>query len=259
MKSAQNYVGGRSYSQRWNSSGDGITLNRNPDGSLRETVRDFGFGNIQSRTHYTYNADGSVARIRHEDAAGELIHPSADLTYTRDPGGRLATAARPGNVATVSYDFAGRLAAVVNTDPAVPDETYTYDLGGNRATSHLMAGMTTVSAGNRLTSSGSFTYTYDLDGNLATRTDTDSGEVTTYTYDHRNRLVSAESPSTSVSFAYDFLNRLISRTIDGTKTWIINDRYMPIGEFADGATEMSRTYFYSLDRPDEFHAVKDRR
>lgn len=86
--------------------------------------------------------------------------------------------------------------------------------------------------------------------------------MTDFSYDHCNHLVTATvhpsegvAASTTVNLGYDYANRLISREVDGSKTWILYDRDMPIAEFADGAMEASTLYFYALDRLDDFHAM----
>lgn len=251
-------IGGRTYGLAWNSAGEYITMDRFPDGALKEMTFDFGFGNVQATSQYTYHRDGSIATLRHQDESGTLFDPKAELGYTRDAGGRLAISTSGAETATVSYDASGRLASVNYSDAALPDETYTYDMAGNRSTSHLTPVAATVIPGNRLTAIGDFTLTYDADGSLATRTNNVTNEVTRFSYDHRNRLILAtvgDPIVTTVAYEYDVLDRVISRSINGVKTWIINDRNMPIGEFADGATEMSRTYLYTLDQTDDFHAV----
>ena len=62
--------------------------------------------------------------------------------------------------------------------------------------------------------------TYDDAGNLLTKTEISSGEVTTYTYDYRNRVIRAEVKSSGgvllseVDYTYDVFDRLIARTVD---------------------------------------------
>lgn len=58
-----------------------------------------------------------------------------------------------------------------------------YDANGNRDS----AGHT-VGTGGTLSASPNATYTYDAAGHLTARTDTSTGKVTTFAYDHRDRL-----------------------------------------------------------------------
>ena len=104
--------------------------------------------------------------------------------------------------------------------------------------------------------------TYTPGGHVATITNASSGEVREFAYDHRDRLTevltkpnAASPPSTTVRFTYDYLNRLISREVNGVKTWILYDRLMPTAEFMDGEQALSAAFFYSLDKVDDFHAV----
>ena len=92
--------------------------------------------------------------------------------------------------------------------------------------------------------------------------DAATGQVTRYRYDHRNQLVlatvhpDAGAPAaTTVAFEYDYAGRMMSRSVDGAKTWIVYDRQMPVAEFADGADAVNAAFLYSPDRLDDFHAV----
>jgi RHS repeat-associated protein len=65
----------------------------------------------------------------------------------------------------------------------------------------------------------------------------------------------AAPASTTVEFGYDFAGRMISRSLNGAKTWILHDRNMPIAEFADGANAVSAAFLYSPNKLDDFHGV----
>ena len=69
--------------------------------------------------------------------------------------------------------------------------TYTYDLNGNRT----MTGYATGPA-NELTSDGTWNYFYDKNGNLIGKMNISTGEVFSYGYDNRNRLISAQDTTT---------------------------------------------------------------
>ncbi len=244
--------------------GNNVRIRRNPDGSIASQTRttSLGGGGGHSKSLFTYNSSGMLQGIRHEDTDGNLIHPEAELAYTYDAGERIATIAQNSNTATIGYDTGDRLASVGNSSASVPDENYTYDLIGNRLGSHQFAGTATIGAANRLSAAGDFTYSYDLDGNVAERSSTSTGEVARFEYNHRNLLVLAtvhpsapEPAATTLRFDYDYDNRLISREIDGVKTWILYDRRMPIAEFADGADDVNAVFFYSPDQTDDLHAV----
>lgn len=256
------YIGDKTYNLAWSIFGKGIRIVRNPDGSVKTLDRKISHSASHSKSHFTYSARGAVAAIRHEDNNGALIHPNSELTYTRSVGNRIAAINQGLDNTAVSYDPMGRVASATHSNTSYADETYTYDSVGNRLASHRLAGTGTVTTGNRLAAIGNFAFTHDADGNISKRVNTSTSEVTNFTYDHRNRLVTATvhpaegSPaSTTVNLGYDFADRLASREINGAKTWIIYDRDMPIAEFKDGASTISKMFFYSLDRVDDFHAV----
>jgi RHS repeat-associated protein len=60
----------------------------------------------------------------------------------------------------------------------------------------------------------SSSYVYDLRGNLVQKTvHTNPLQITSYTYDALNRLLSVSSVSSVVQYRYDYLNRRISKTV----------------------------------------------
>ena len=109
-------------------------------------------------------------------------------------------------------------------------ESYNLDDNGNRKSS---GGASQSASGthNRLQTDGTYNYEYDAEGNTTKRTLIATGEVTDYTWDHRNRLVSVtEKVSASgavtqkVEFIYDAFDQRVGKRIDtaGNSTW---DRY----------------------------------
>ena len=98
-----------------------------------------------------------------------------------------------------------------------------------------------------------FAFSYDNEGNVISRTDTTSGEIMLYDYDHRNQLTSVSHKANSAApavivteYQYDYLGRLISRFEDGQKTWLLPDRDTTFAEFRDGEQEVSKIYYYDL-------------
>jgi RHS repeat-associated protein len=88
---------------------------------------------------------------------------------------------------------------------------------------------------NRLITDSTYNYDYDAEGNRTRRTEIATGEVTEYTWDHRNRLIRVSTRTTNngplttdTSYAYDTLNRWIARSHD------------PDG---DGPRDFSNSYF----------------
>lgn len=171
-------------------------------------------------TTYTYDAAGQLARV--EDADGQV------WTFTCTPAGREAVVLLPNGTRTeISYDPCGRVTQTVHRSPAdavLRSFAYTYDAAGRcsrvvedsgRQVDYTYDALGRLTAetitdpvrGNRLIS-----YTYDAVGNRLSRTD--NGAVTVYTYDARDRLLSAGP----VSYGYDEKGRLTSRT-EPTRSW----------------------------------------
>jgi len=107
--------------------------------------------------------------------------------------------------------------------------TYEYTPNGNPTETGW------VGYGNALVSFNGYSYTYDANGNMKTQTDP-SGNVTTYDWDNRNRLVSATTVNSSdeitqiVNYTYDAFNQLIGETVtpytDGSPDTATTSRYV---------------------------------
>jgi RHS repeat-associated protein len=170
------------------------------------------------------------------------VNPLPDHVWTFDTAllGRLVQATSTDGTADYQYDSRGQLIGADYTAgaglPTVPpDEFYAYDANGNRTNPGYVTG-----DHNRLLSDGTYHYEYDAEGNRTRRTEIATGEITEYTWDHRNRLVRVTTrttdngcsengtgsgtwtsgacpvfgtPLTTVtSYAYDYLNRWIARS-----------------------------------------------
>jgi RHS repeat-associated protein len=110
--------------------------------------------------------------------------------------------------------------------------------------------------GNRLTGDGTYSYAYDNDGNMVGRTRTSDGQVTTYTWDFRNRLTEVlikTSTGTTVQddkFTYDVENRRIGKnTLSGGQSWTLYDRVNAYAEFNSSG---SLTYRYLFGNAIDF-------
>ncbi len=182
----------------------------------------------------------------------------AGYTYGYDGVSRLTSVTSTvEGLSTFTYDATSQ---VVGADHAVggqADETYGYDLNGNRNTSGY-----TTATNNRTTVAAGFTYTYDDQGNRTSRTETSTGKVTEYSWDHRNRLVTVKDRNSSggsvvkqVDYAYDAFNRLVKRTYDadgagaGAATnqfWVYDEGINAVLQF-DGpaATDLTHRYLWT--------------
>lgn len=198
----------------------------------------------QSLTRITYFPTGDIASIRHENEDGTLTFPGSEMIFTRDKVGRILTRTTPLETSAFAYDLKGQITSVDHT--VGTDETFLYDLAGNPTDG-------TYGPDNRLLSRGDFTFAYDNEGNVITRTDAVTGLIRSFEYDHRNHLTRvsdqarAGAPVVEVAaYQYDYRGRIMSRTLNGQKTWLLLDREGVFAEFADGATEINKAYFYDL-------------
>lgn len=241
-----------------------VQLLRRPDGQVGEWRRFTGNadGGAQAISRFAYDNLGRVTQIRHEDAAGLLLHPNAELNYSWDNERRMLGETHAGNSVGFGYDVNGQLTVANHSDAGFADENYQYDVAGNRLSSHLAPTPATLVVPNRLTASGDHGYLYDAAGNLTRRTQVSTGVVTEFGYDHRNRLISASvhpslgAPATTTfAFGYDYLDRLLWRDLDGARTWFIHDGDHLAGEFADGASSLNAAYLYDPAELDRLHAI----
>lgn len=113
--------------------------------------------------------------------------------------------------ANYTYDTIGQLTGATYTYQT--EESYSYDPNGNRTNGNYTTG-----TNNRLTTDGTYTYQYDSEGNRTARfVDNDSSgtlttgdtDVTEYTWDYRNRLVSVTSRDTAGGSATQVVDSVV--------------------------------------------------
>jgi RHS repeat-associated protein len=194
-------------------------------------------------TTFGYDNADRLTGITHSSSAGGNL---AVLTYGYDAANQLTSYNGPEGNLTYTYDVDGQLTNV----GGARTETYTYDKEGNRT----MTGYTT-GTGNRLTADGTYTYSYDSEGNMVGRTKTSTGEVTTFTWDFRNRLTEVlikSSGGTTLQddkFTYDIENRRIGKnTLSGGQSWTGYDGVNPYADFnSSGALTFQYLYGNAID------------
>ena len=103
---------------------------------------------------------------------------------------------------------------LVSTDHSYQDdEAYDYDATGNR-TNYVTGDH------NLILDDGTYTYAYDNEGNRTRRVATATGEVTEYTWDHRNRLTAVVTTASNgtvikeAAYTYDAYDRRIAKIVD---------------------------------------------
>jgi RHS repeat-associated protein len=177
-------------------------------------------GNVISSYGYQYDAVGDITQVNE-------VAPGGTATTTK-----------------YTYDALNRLTdeQVLNASGTVQSDTsYDYDLAGNRFSQTDASGTTYFyyysenpeELRAQVTPDHTETdFYYDANGSLITTALNNNGTPTvtaSYTYDDRNRLVSATVNGQSISYTYDDDgNRVSSTTASGT-TLYENDEQSPTG------------------------------
>ncbi|MBM4089993.1 MAG: RHS repeat-associated core domain-containing protein [Planctomycetes bacterium] len=174
-----------------------------------ERFADLGGTQLVVDSDYLYDHAARLTDLTHRQGSTVL----ADYNWMYDAFSRVTSLWSPtdGSV-TYSYDDTDQLTGANYSQ--LPDESFSYDLTGNRTMTGYVTG-----ANNRLLSDGTYNYIYDDEGNRISKTKITTGEVTEYSWDHRNRLVAiverdAQSQVTqTVSYSYDCFDRRIAKVI----------------------------------------------
>ena len=177
---------------------------------------------------YTHDADGQLTGLTYTDASSATIR---SFSWTYNAVGEVTSQnsdVDSEDVTAYTYDADGQLIAVDYADSAKTDESYAYDDNGNRETSQ--SSDYTTSSDNRTTSDGTYSYVYDAEGNLIEKyvdanadgvLDSGDTDVTTYTWDYRNRLTEAAHQNVfggtvnwTAEYRYDAFNHRIASLYD---------------------------------------------
>jgi len=154
-------------------------------------------------------------RISHQTSDGSVID-NKEFIRTYNELNQVATASSDGNNSSYNYDLDGQLTSVVND--VLPDESYLYDLNGNRLSSHLHGSAYETGLNNQLLSDGENTYQYDSEGNLISKASLIGETSFSFEWDYRNRLTSISGNDGSfLSIGYDGNDRRITLS-DGTNS-----------------------------------------
>jgi len=173
---------------------------------------------LLAATDYLFDQAGRLTGMTHSKGASVF----ADYDWTFDEANRMTRfESLIDGVADYTNDDTGQLTGAEYTagaglPTAPPDEQYVYDENGNRVNNGY-----TVGPNNQLLSDGTYAYTYDEEGNRTSKTSITTGEVTEYTWDHRNRLTrvstraTANGPLTAdIQYAYDFGQRWVRKVFN---------------------------------------------
>ncbi len=191
-------------------------------------------------TAYSYDVMDRLLTVTQPDpGAGAPV-----WTIDYDNLGRVIEQTDPlANITAMDYDIRNRLVTLTEPDPdgtgsaASPTWQFTYNAAGDqlsqtgplgrvitrqfdawgRMTEQSLPAVT--DSNNQLLSDGTFNFTYDDEGNRTSRTKIATGEVTEYSWDHRNRLVqvvekdSQGQVTKTVDYTYDVFDRRIAKSV----------------------------------------------
>ena len=125
------------------------------------------------------------------------------------------------------------------TRPSLPVESFSYDKVGNRLTS-ADASNWTYNQNNALIGYDGVNYMYDPNGNTTSKNE--SGQITNYLYNAKNRLTQVNLPNGHIAtYLYDPFGRRISKTVDGTTTYFMYSDEGLIAEM-DSSGNVQKTY-----------------
>ena len=145
-------------------------------------------------------------------------------------------------VTNYTYNEINQLVQAGNT-------TYTYDANSNRTSMTKDGVVTTYSYNslNQIIRAGDVNYTWDNAGNLVSQS-SQGVTVATYTYDSRNRMISANVNSLqgtiTESYTYDYLGNRTSKTSGGVTTVFTTDLSTGYSQVLK-ATKRTDTVYYT--------------
>ena len=140
------------------------------------------------------------------------------------------------------YDDLYRLIDVDN--PTIDDEGFSYDPVGNRLTSTATTGTWSYNDNNELQGYNGVTFTYDDNGNTIGKIDATT--VWTYTYNVEDRMVAAETLTTTAQYYYDPFGRRLWKEVDGIRTYYMYaDEGLAAEMDADGT--VTKSYLWKPD------------
>jgi RHS repeat-associated protein len=206
--------------------------------------------NEVARSVATYNSVGELTHLEHDSALGQVF---ASYDYHFDPARQLASEIINSQETDYTYDRNGELTSATHPGSTQGNATYQWDANGNPQGSGIVIG-----AMNQVLSDGTFNYAYDNEGNLIQKTEIATGNVTTYTYDYRNRMTDAVTKSAGgiilqqSHYTYDVFDRRIAVTVNGQTIYTVYDRDHAWADY-DASGAVKARYLFG-DRIDEILA-----
>jgi RHS repeat-associated protein len=218
-----------------------LTVVRDP---MNGTVSTATVGTVAST--YQYTTFGELKDVSVTQASTPLFEENIpDNGVGRDSLGRIQqkteTIQGVSHTYNYSYDSAGRLWQVLQDGTLTA--TYTYDANGNRIGGPGLTTTPVYDAQDRLLSYGKWTYVYTANGELQSKTDTTSGQVTSYSYDGMGNLRHVGLPDgRAIDYVIDSLNRRVAKKMNGNvvRKWVYTDGLIPAAEFDSSGNLVSR-------------------
>jgi len=195
-------------------------LNRRTSKSFINTTRPL--------TTYNYDIANQLSSVintlNDSTAISQYAYPTYDAVGNRTQLDRTLQT-DPLEVTSYTYNNIYELTNVAGAQT----NTYDYDSVGNR---ELVNGVESYTPNtlNQYSNVGGTTYLYDTMGNLL------FDGANNYTYDEENRLQSFNIGITNADYAYDALNRRVSKTVEGTTTYFVYDGDEVIAEYDNFGT-----------------------
>ena len=218
-----------------------LTLVRDPTNGTVSTAT---FGTLTFT--YQYTTYGELKDVTVTQASTPLFEENIpDNGVGRDSLGRIQqkteTIQGVSHTYNYSYDTAGRLLQVSQDGNLTA--TYTYDANGNRISGSGLTTTPVYDAQDRLLNYGKWTYVYTANGELQSKTDTTSGQATSYSYDGMGNLRHVSLPDgRAIDYVIDSLNRRIAKKLNGSvvRKWVFSDGLTPAAEFDGNGNLVSR-------------------
>jgi RHS repeat-associated protein len=196
-----------------------VSIYNNTSVTLIRNVQYTPSGIVQSYINGTGNTVSTITDLDGRTTSYSINQQSRQLTY--DAASRLTQQTDPAQTVTYAYDPLNRLTQTTNPTTST---SYHYDAVGNRTTKTIGGTNTQYTystTSNRLTKiSGSpaKTITSDANGSI-----TNNG-TNQFTYDARERLVSAQTSIGTVQYKYNALGQRVSKTTPTSTTVFHYDR-----------------------------------
>ena len=185
-------------------------------------------------TDYSYDGAGRLFDLNHRFNTTVI----SNYHYGYDDGNRLTTKSGTDGNSTIDYGHDNQISAVDNATR--PDEAYNFNALG------IQTGWVTDPLDKRrVLSDGTYQYQYDDEGNLTRKQEIASGNVTSYTWDYRNRLTKVNrSNGDVIEYGYDAEDKRVSKKING----VVKEKYVydgtDIALVVDGNGTLLERYLY---------------